>query len=222
MVRPDYRAVDHVGGNIALDHGGERLQHGFEHTRPNPAAIPPEHAVPLAVPVWQMPPLRARPRHPHHAFKIWPVFARGAAASPPLRGQQWTDQRPLIIGNPDPLAQRRLQKDSLESTVQTRVNLCPRYLVNDRLRKLLGAVNVGHAFQLANVTYLSTIGFALLGSQLVALLQRVATQQVVGVGASDAGAHIDLKAYVAVAVIFVLAEVFRQGTQLQDDAAMTV
>ena len=104
----------------------------------------------------------------------------------------------------------------------TAVSLGLAWLINDRLRKLLGAVNIGHAFQLANVSYLRTIGFALLGGQVVSLLQRLSTVQLVGAGTAEPGGVIDLKMLVAIAVIFVIAEVFRQGTHLQDDAAMTV
>lgn len=113
MMRPDYRAVDHVGAGVALHHLGQRLQQGVEHSRLDPAPVTPEHAVPLAIFVRQMAPLRTRPRHPHHAFEIAPVVTSGTTSATMLGGQQRTDQRPLVIRYPDPLAQHRLQKTAL-------------------------------------------------------------------------------------------------------------
>ena len=113
MMCPDHGAVDHVGAGIALDHLGQRLQQGVEHASLNPAPIAPENAVPLAIFVRKQPPLRASPRHPHHAFEIWPVVAGRTAATSALGRQQWPDQRPLAITDSNPFAQRRLQKTAL-------------------------------------------------------------------------------------------------------------
>lgn len=113
MMRPDYRAVDHVSAGIALHHLGQRLQQGVEHPGLDPAPVAPEHAVPLAIFVGKMPPLRARPRHPHHALEIGPIVSGRPTSATIFRRQQRTDQRPLLIRYPDPLAQRRLQKAAL-------------------------------------------------------------------------------------------------------------
>lgn len=113
MMRPDYRAVDHVGAGVALDRLGERLQHGVEHARYDPAPIAPEHAVPLAIFIGQVTPLRARPRHPHHTLEIGAVITGRTATPTALRRKQWADQCPLVIRNPNPLAQCRLQKTAL-------------------------------------------------------------------------------------------------------------
>jgi transposase InsO family protein len=59
-MRPDHCAVDLVGAGFALNGFRKRLQHGIEHAGRYPAPIAPEHAVPLAVPVRQVPPLRSR------------------------------------------------------------------------------------------------------------------------------------------------------------------
>ena len=113
MMCPDHGAVDHVGRAILLYHLGECLQQGIKHAHLHPAPIAPEHAVPLPVFVWQQTPLRARPRHPHHAFEVAPVVASGSAAPPMLGRQQRANQSPLIVRNPDPLTQRCLQKTAL-------------------------------------------------------------------------------------------------------------
>jgi hypothetical protein len=59
MMCPDNGAVDHVGASIPLDHLRQSLEHGLEHGGLDPASISAEDAVPLAVFVRQMSPLRA-------------------------------------------------------------------------------------------------------------------------------------------------------------------
>jgi len=113
MMCPDHGAVDHVGGDVALHHFSQRFQHRVEHASCNPAPIAAEHAVPLAVFVWQMSPLRACPRNPHHAFEIEAVILRRPATSTMFRRQKCTDDRPLVVRQSNPLAQRGLQKTAL-------------------------------------------------------------------------------------------------------------
>ena len=113
MMCPDHCAIDHVGGGIASRQLGQRLEHGIEHAGRDPSSIAPEHAVPLAILVGQVPPLRAGPRDPHHAFKIRTVILRRAASTATLRRQQWPDHFPLFVRNADPFAQGRLQKSAL-------------------------------------------------------------------------------------------------------------
>ena len=110
MMCPDHGAIDHVGGCVAPRQFGQRLEHGIEHTGRDPSSIAPEHAVPLAILVGQVPPLRAGPRNPHHAFKIRTVILRRAASTTMLRWQQRPDHFPFLVCNSDPLAQARLQK----------------------------------------------------------------------------------------------------------------
>lgn len=62
MMCPDDRTVDHVGTIITFDRTGQCLQHGIEYTRRCPATVAAEHAVPLAICLRQLPPLRTRPR----------------------------------------------------------------------------------------------------------------------------------------------------------------
>ncbi|GFE98145.1 hypothetical protein DmGdi_32180 [Gluconobacter sp. Gdi] len=113
---PDHGAVDHVGGGVALHYFSQRFQHRVEHASCNPAPIAAEHAVPLAVFVWQVSPLRACPRNPHHAFEIEAVILR----RPPVQSV-----RPTLP-----------PKDSLESRHGSTVNLCPQNQMN--LRKSNG------------------------------------------------------------------------------------
>ena len=113
MMCPDYRAIDHVGGGIASRQFGQRLEHRIEHAGRDPSAVASEDAVPLAILVRQVPPLRARPRDPHHAFEIGAVILRRAASTTMLRRQKRPDHFPFLVCNSDPLAQRCLQKTAL-------------------------------------------------------------------------------------------------------------
>ena len=100
MMCPDHCAIDHVGGGIASRQLGQRLEHGIEHAGRDPSSIATEHAVPLAIFVRQVSPLRSGSRVPHHTFKIRTVILRPRL--PP--------------------------KVSLESRSESPVKLCPRNL----------------------------------------------------------------------------------------------
>lgn len=113
MVCPDYGVFDHVGRAVALDKLGKRLKQRLEYPGLHLTAISSKHAVPLPVLVRKMPPLRACPSHPEHAFEVPPIVVRGSAATPALRRQQQPDQRPLLVRNSDPLAQSRPQKTAV-------------------------------------------------------------------------------------------------------------
>lgn len=113
MMCPDHGAVDHVGGGVAPRQFGQCLEHGIEHPGRDPSSIAPEYAVPLAIFVRKMPPLRAGARDPHHAFKIWAIILRRTASTTTLRRQQPPDHFPFLVCNADPLAQSCLQKTAL-------------------------------------------------------------------------------------------------------------
>ena len=113
MMCPDHRAVDHVGGRVAPRQFGQRLEHGIEHAGRDPSSIAPEDAVPLAILVRQVSPLRAGSRNPHHAFKIATVILCRATATTTLRRQKQPDHFPFLVSNADPLAQDCFQKLAL-------------------------------------------------------------------------------------------------------------
>jgi hypothetical protein len=129
MMCPDHGAIDHVGGAIATRHFRQRFEHCIEHAGLDPSSVASKHAVPLAIFVRQVPPLRTRPRHPHHTFEIQPVVLGRTASPTSLRRQKRANQRPLRVRHANPLTQRCLPKDSLESTPESQVKLCPRNLV---------------------------------------------------------------------------------------------
>jgi hypothetical protein len=97
MMCPDNGAIDHVSGRIATRQFRQRFEHCIEHASLNPSSVAAKNAVPFAIFIGQMPPLRTRPRHPHHAFVVTPVILRRTATPASLRGQQWPDQCPLIV-----------------------------------------------------------------------------------------------------------------------------
>lgn len=104
MMCPDNGAVDHVGASVPLDQLGQRFEHSLEHTGLDPSPISAKDAVPFAVFVGQLPPLRSGARHPHHALEIPSIVLRRAAAAPSFSRQKRTDQRPLIVRQANPFA----------------------------------------------------------------------------------------------------------------------
>jgi hypothetical protein len=113
MMCSDNGAVDHVGASIPLDHLCQRFEHRFEHAGFDPASISAEDAVPLAVFIGQVSPLRSSARHPHHAFEITTIVLSRAASAPPFRRQKRTDQRPFLVSQTNSLAQACLQMEAL-------------------------------------------------------------------------------------------------------------
>lgn len=82
---------------------------GFVALEEEIAALVAEDAVPLAILIRQMTPLRARARHPHHAFEIAPIVLCRPTATPSFSRQKWADQRPLLVRHTNPFAQGCLQ-----------------------------------------------------------------------------------------------------------------
>lgn len=91
------------------------------------------------------------------------------------------------------------------------------WLIIDRLRRIFRAVNEGLAFDVANVGRLHLIGAALAGLEVSALVIKVLAP--LGDGPRF---ELDLGAWLGVLIVFMLAEVFRQGSQMRDDVQATV
>ncbi len=94
-------------------------------------------------------------------------------------------------------------------------------VILNQLRRMLAAVNHGEAFELANVRRLQMIGLALIGLELSSYVTVLLIAPFLE-GGSDAKLDVDLRMWVAILVVFILAEVFRQGAQMREDARMTV
>ncbi|OGN47382.1 MAG: hypothetical protein A2795_11965 [Caulobacterales bacterium RIFCSPHIGHO2_01_FULL_67_30] len=93
------------------------------------------------------------------------------------------------------------------------------WIIN-RLRRILLSVNQGDAFEFANVKRLQAVGFGLLGIQLTALMLSIVAPQAIGQSASDY--DFDLGSWLGILVVFILAEVFRQGSAMRDEQLTTV
>jgi preprotein translocase subunit Sss1 len=89
----------------------------------------------------------------------------------------------------------------------------------NRLRRIFLAVNQGDAFEFANVGRLQGIGLGLIGVQLSALLLALTVPESVP---GDADYSLDLGSWLGILIVFMLAEVFRQGASIRDDQQMTV
>lgn len=91
--------------------------------------------------------------------------------------------------------------------------------VFNRLRRMFLAVNRGDAFERANVGRLQGVGIGLIGVQIsAAILVFTMPDGIV----SDLNYQFDIGAWLGIVIVFMLAEVFRQGAAMRDDAQMTV
>lgn len=89
----------------------------------------------------------------------------------------------------------------------------------NRLRRMFLAVNQGDAFERANVGRLQGIGVGLIGIELsAAILARFIPRGII----DGLKYEVDLGAWLAILIVFMLAEVFRQGAAMRDDQQMTV
>lgn len=93
------------------------------------------------------------------------------------------------------------------------------WIIN-RLRRIFLAVNQGDAFEPANVGRLQGVGLGLIGVQFATAILTLRTALPEGV--TDRDFDINLGASLGILIVFMLAEVFRQGSAMRDDAQMTV
>jgi hypothetical protein len=94
-------------------------------------------------------------------------------------------------------------------------------IVFSRLRRVLDALTRGDPFNPANVGRLRTIGLALVGLEAVGYLTRLTTRWFVR---TEEPWRFSLNAtgWFAILVVFVLAEVFREGARLRQEAELTI
>jgi len=89
----------------------------------------------------------------------------------------------------------------------------------NRLRRMFLAVNNGDAFERANVGRLQGVGLGLIGVQIsAAILAFTVPKGII----NDLDYQVDLGAWLGILIVFMLAEVFRQGAAMRDDQQMTV
>jgi hypothetical protein len=95
-------------------------------------------------------------------------------------------------------------------------------VVFNRLRRVFGTLTQGDPFHPDNVARLRVIGLALIGLELMGYLLRMALAFVFPGRVSGGGPSLNLTAWFAILVVFVLAEVFREGARLRRDAELTI
>ncbi|MFJ6023102.1 DUF2975 domain-containing protein [Brevundimonas sp. NPDC092305] len=91
------------------------------------------------------------------------------------------------------------------------------WLVINRLRRIFLSVNEGRAFEAANVGRLRLMGAAMAGLQLTTMAMHA-----LGPTGEGVRFQLDLGAWLGVLVVFMLAEVFRQGSDMREDVQGTV
>ena len=95
-------------------------------------------------------------------------------------------------------------------------------VVADRLRRVFATLIAGRPFDVGNVRRLQEIGAALLALELAGYAIAVTAPSALGVPARTHGEGANISGWFAILVVFVLAEVFREGARLQEDAEFTV
>ena len=96
------------------------------------------------------------------------------------------------------------------------------WLIINRLRKIFAALVSGDPFDPANVRWLRTIGAALAGIELTGIILPLLAPRGPAESLGMEGPNIDVTAWLGVLIVFILAEVFREGARMRDDTRMTV
>jgi hypothetical protein len=81
---------------------------------------------------------------------------------------------------------------------------------------------VGDPFRPQNVARLRVVGFALIALEIMGYIVHRAKDMLVTGAAHGGSLTINLTGWFAILVVFVLAEVFREGARLRQDADLTI
>jgi hypothetical protein len=95
-------------------------------------------------------------------------------------------------------------------------------VVLNRLRRVFETLIVGDPFRPQNVARLRVVGFALIALELLGYIVHRVTDMFVRGPAHGVGLSVNLTGWFAILVVFVLAEVFREGARLRQDADLTI
>lgn len=90
-----------------------------------------------------------------------------------------------------------------------------------RLRSVFATLTAGDPFHTENIRRLRLIGFVLAGMEIARHLFQTAMTEM-GAGRNESDGGVNITAWFAVLVIFVLAEVFREGARLRNEAELTI
>ena len=94
--------------------------------------------------------------------------------------------------------------------------------VADRLRRVFATLIAGRPFDARNVRRLQEIGLALLALELAGYALAMLAPAALGAVRRSENDGANLPGWFAILVVFVLAEVFREGARLQAEAELTV
>jgi len=94
--------------------------------------------------------------------------------------------------------------------------------VVDRLRRIFATLTAGDPFHPGNIKRLQLIGLGLIGVEAGRVLLPVVARLLVPGPDQDELRFVNLTAWFSVLVVFVLAEVFREGARLRRDAELTI
>jgi hypothetical protein len=95
-------------------------------------------------------------------------------------------------------------------------------VVLNRLRRVFETLIVGDPFRPQNVARLRIVGFALIALEALGYIVHRATDMIVRGHAHGFSLSVNLTGWFAILVVFVLAEVFREGARLRQDADLTI
>lgn len=95
------------------------------------------------------------------------------------------------------------------------------YIVH-RLQRIFQTLTIGDPFRPRNVFRLRAIGFSLAGLEVINYGARMVSGWAFRDQVEDVRFNLNLTAWFAVLVVFVLAEVFREGARLRQEADLTI
>jgi hypothetical protein len=95
-------------------------------------------------------------------------------------------------------------------------------VVLNRLRRVFETLIVGDPFRPQNVARLRVVGFALIGLEVLGYIVHRVTDMFVPGRPHAFSLSVNLTGWFAILVVFVLAEVFREGARLRQDADLTI
>jgi hypothetical protein len=91
-----------------------------------------------------------------------------------------------------------------------------------RVRQVFATLTLGDPFQPENVGRLRIVGLGLIALEVMGYVIRLALLWALPVRDQGAWSPINISGWFAILVVFVLAEVFREGARLRRDAELTI
>lgn len=134
-----------------------------------------------------------------------------------IHGEISVDGRPVNIAL---LVRRGPQAAALIAGVEA--YLAALIVIFSRLRRVFETLTAGDPFRPENVGRLRQAGLALAALEALGYAVRLAVAWLMPEAGANAGFSLNLTAWFAILVVFVLAEVFREGARLRREAELTI